>query len=330
MQNNFMGGKINSGTIADKVISKKISLRIKQYKRLRMAKKMKALYFLLLIPIIHLFIFEYIPMYGIIIAFKDFNPSKGIFGSEWNNFEHFIRLFTGFEFNRVFINTLIISILKLVCGFPAPIILAILLNEMRNMILKRTIQTISYLPHFISWVILAGMVSEIFSPQRGVFNYIITLFGGKPIYFLASKDWFRPVLVLTQIWKNAGWGSIIYLATLSSIDIESYDSATIDGANRFQKAVHITIPGLVPVITILFILNLGKILNAGFDQVINLYNPLAYEIADIIDTYVYRIGLIDAKYDFASAVGVFKNVVGVLLIFTSNAVIRKFNEYGIW
>ncbi|NLC67320.1 MAG: sugar ABC transporter permease, partial [Clostridiaceae bacterium] len=230
----------------------------------------------------------------------------------------------------IFINTLIISILKLVCGFPAPIILAILLNEMRNMILKRTIQTISYLPHFISWVILAGMVSEIFSPQRGVFNYIITLFGGKPIYFLASKDWFRPVLVLTQIWKNAGWGSIIYLATLSSIDIESYDSATIDGANRFQKAVHITIPGLVPVITILFILNLGKILNAGFDQVINLYNPLAYEIADIIDTYVYRIGLIDAKYDFASAVGVFKNVVGVLLIFTSNAVIRKFNEYGIW
>ncbi|EKN65195.1 CUT1 family carbohydrate ABC transporter membrane protein 1 [Neobacillus bataviensis LMG 21833] len=293
-------------------------------------KKMKTLYFMLLIPMIMLFIFSYIPMYGIIIAFKDFSPGLGIWDSPWNNFEHFKRLFSDFLFVRALKNTVIISLLKVVIVFPAPIIFAILLNEIKSEKFKKVTQSISYLPHFMSWVILSAMVIEVFSPQRGIINFIITLFGGEPLNFMADKTSFIPILVLTDMWKEIGWGAIIYLASIASIDPGLYEAAEMDGAGRFHKMIHVTLPSIMPMVIIMFILRLGSILNAGFDQILNLYNPLVYEVADIIDTYVYRSGLEQFQFDYATAVGLFKNVVGIVLILSANAIIRRKSEHGIW
>ncbi|WP_284645212.1 ABC transporter permease [Paenibacillus silviterrae] len=294
------------------------------------AKKMKALYLMLLLPMLLLFLFHYVPMYGILVAFKKFSPGLGIWDSQWNNFGHFKSLFRDTLFLRALKNTLIISILKLIVSFPAPIVLAVLLNEVKHVLFKRVAQSVSYLPHFMSWVILGSMVAEVLSPQRGIINYMIHSLGGQPINFLSDKVFFIPVLVLTDVWKEIGWGAIIYLAAISSINPDLYEAADVDGAGRFKKMIHITIPSLIPMIVILFILSLGNILNAGFDQILNLYNPLVYEVADIIDTYVYRKGLEQFQMDYAAAVGLFKNVVGVILILGANAIIRRRSEHGIW
>lgn len=294
------------------------------------AKKMKTLYLMMLLPMMLLFLFHYVPLYGILVAFKKFSPGLGIWKSEWNNFEHFKSLFHDFLFIRALKNTLVISILKLILAFPAPIVLAVLLNEVRNVRFKKVTQSITYLPHFMSWVILASMVGEVLSPQRGIINFVIHSFGGTPINFLADKNFFIPALIVTDIWKEIGWGAIIYLAAISSINPDLYEAADVDGAGRFKKMIHITVPSLVPMIVILFILSLGNILNAGFDQILNLYNPMVYDVADIIDTYVYRKGLEQFQLDYATAVGLFKNVVGVILILGTNAIIRKRSEHGIW
>ncbi len=310
--------------ITNKSINSKRSLRYKQ------AKKMWLLYVFLLLPIVHTIIFHYVPMYGIIIAFKDFKPIKGILGSEWNNFEHFKALFSSVGFLRVFRNTIYISFLRLIFGFPAPIILALLLNEIYHEKFKKVVQTISYLPVFMSWVVLAGVFFEFLSVQRGPVNYIIKALGGTPIDFFTDKFWFIVMIIATGVWAGVGWGAVIYLASLSSVNPELYESAELDGANRFQKAIHISLPALVPVITIIFILNLGGILNAGFDQIFNMYNPLVMEVADIIDTYVYRMGLVNAEYDFSTAVGLFKNVIGLILIIITNLIVSRVSDYGIW
>jgi putative aldouronate transport system permease protein len=293
-------------------------------------KKMKTLYFMLLIPMAMLFIFNYIPMYGILIAFKNFSPGLGIWDSPWNNFDHFKRLFSDFLFLRALQNTVVISLLKIIIVFPAPIIFAILLNEIKNEKFKKVTQSISYLPHFMSWVILSAMVIEVFSPQRGIINFFITLVGGDPINFMSDKSSFIPILILTDMWKEIGWGAIIYLATIASIDPGLYEAAEIDGAGRFHKMIHVTLPSIMPMVIIMFILRLGSVLNAGFDQILNLYNPLVYEVADIIDTYVYRSGLEQFQFDYATAVGLFKNVVGIVLILSANAIIRRKSEHGIW
>ncbi|TDL64701.1 sugar ABC transporter permease [Rhodococcus qingshengii] len=293
-------------------------------------KKMKTLYFMMLIPMAMLFIFHYIPLYGIIIAFKDFSPGLGIWDSPWNNFEHFKRLFSDFLFLRALENTVVISLLKIIIVFPAPIIFAILLNEINNEKFKKISQSISYLPHFMSWVILSAMVIEVFSPQRGIINYFITLVGGDPINFMSDKASFIPILILTDMWKEIGWGAIIYLASIASIDPQLYEAAEMDGAGRFHKMIHVTLPSIMPMVIILFILRLGSVLNAGFDQILNLYNPLVYEVADIIDTYVFRSGLEQMQFDYATAVGLFKNVVGIVLILTANAIIRRKSDHGIW
>lgn len=293
-------------------------------------KRMKMLYLMLLLPAAHLAIFQYGPMYGILIAFKDYKPGLGIWESSWNALAHFKMMFHDFVFLRALRNTVIISLLKLFFGFTMPITFALLINEIRHNVFKRTVQSISYLPHFLSWVIIASMVVEVFSPQRGVVNYIITLFGGDPINFLSSKTYFVPLLIVSDVWKEIGWASIIYLASIASISPELYEAAEADGANRFQKMIHITIPGLVPVIIILFLLRLGNILNIGFDQILNLYSPLVYEVADIIDTYVYRAGLVEFRFDYSAAVGVFKNVVGVVFLVTVNQIVRKHSDYGVW
>ena len=290
-------------------------------------------YYLLLLPVFALIIvFNYFPMYGVLIAFKDYKMSSGILGSEWNNLQHFRLFFTSSLFPRIMMNTLIISAYRIIFGFPAPIILAILLNEVYNRYFKKVVQTISYLPYFMSWVVLAGIIMEILSPARGVINYVIESFGGSPIHFLAEAKYFRSVLIITGIWQGIGWGSIIYLATISSIDMEQYESAIIDGANRYHAMRHITLPSLAPIVVIMFILTLGGILNAGFDQIFNLYNPKVYAVADIIDTFVYRVGLVDMRYGYSAAVGLFKNVVGLFLVFITNFVIKKIgrSEHGIW
>ncbi len=269
-------------------------------------------------------------MYGVIISFKNFSPGLGIWESPWNNFDHFKRLFTDFMFIRALKNTIIISLLKILISFPAPIIFALLLNEIRNQKFLKVTQSISYLPHFMSWVILSAMIIEVFSPQRGVINYLITMFGGDPINFLSSKVFFVPVILITDIWKEIGYGAIIYIASIASIDPALYEAAEMDGAGRFKKMIHVTLPSIMPMVIIMFILRLGGILNAGFDQILNLYNPLVYEVADIIDTYVYRSGLEQFQFDYATAVGLFKNVIGIIFILGANAIIRRKSEHGIW
>jgi putative aldouronate transport system permease protein len=283
------------------------------------------------VPVVLYFvIFRYIPMYGVTIAFKDYKIRGTIMGAEWVGLENFRFLFNQPTFFRSVRNTLIISLLRLVSGFPMPIILAILLNEVRSVGFKKVTQTISYLPHFLSWVVLAGVFIPLLSPSTGPLNHIIRSLGGEPIYFMADNNWFRPVLVFTGIWKEIGWGSIIYLATIAGISPELYEAAECDGANRFHKMLYITLPSLAPAITILLILNVGQMMNAGFDQVFNLYNTVVYETGDIIDTYVYRLGLQNFRYSFATAAGLFKTVIGFTLLVLTNAFVRRINDYGLW
>ena len=302
-----------------------------RHERKRKAKKYLMLYIFCFFPVASLFIFNYIPIYGVIIAFKDYRIGLGIFASPWNNFKHFKDLFLDPFFFRVLKNTIIISFLKLLFGFPAPVIFALLLNEVRNQVFKRTVQSISYLPHFMSWVVLAGIIVEILSPQRGIIAYIYRIIGLKEVpNVLVNVRLFRPMLVVTNIWKNVGWGTIIYLAAISSVDPVLYDVASIDGAGRVRKMINVTMPAMMPVMVILFILSMGRLLNAGFDQIFNLYNPVVYEVADILDTYVYRVGLVKGDYAYATAVGIFKNIIGVLMVVGANLIIRRFSEYAIW
>ena len=303
------------------------ALRSEKWRR---AKRMYALYLLFLVPLVILIIFRYVPIYGLSIAFVDYRYAKGMLGSPWNNFEHFRQLFANPYFARLFRNTVIISVLKLVFGFPAPIILALIINEVQSASFKRTVQSISYLPHFLSWVVLSGIIIEMLSPQRGIVGYIYTLLGMEAPVILYSQGLFRPMLVVTAMWQGVGWGAVVYLAAIAGINPELYESATVDGANRLQMAVRITVPSLIPVIVVLFILNLGHLMEAGFDQILNLYNPLVWEVADIIDTFVYRKGILDRQYDYATAVGLFKSLVGVCLLVATNMIIRRFSEYGIW
>jgi putative aldouronate transport system permease protein len=292
--------------------------------------KYKYLYIMLIPGIVFFIIFHYAPMFGITIAFKDFKIMKGIGDSPWVGFKYFKQAFESPYFFQTVLNTLIISLYKLIWGFPGPIILALLLNEVYNRAIKRSVQTISYLPHFISWVVIGGMMTDLLSPQTGVINTIIKAFGREPIYFLASKEWFRTVLVLSSIWKELGWGSIIYLAALSGIDPQLYDAAKIDGCNRLKQTWYITLPGIMGTISIMLILRLGGILNAGFEQIFVLYNPSVYEVSDIIDTWVYRTGLQGMEYSLATAVGLFKSVIGFILIVVSNWASQKMSETGIW
>lgn len=293
-------------------------------------KKMKLLYILLLLPIIHTVIFKYIPMYGLIIAFKDYKISQGMLGSPWNNFEHFKFLFENPGFMRIMRNTINISLQKTVFAFLADIGFALLLNEIINLKYKKIVQSVSYLPHFMSWVVIGGMLREILSPSSGIVNAFLVALGLETVNFLTEPSLFVPILILSSLWQGVGWGSIIFIATLSSVSPNLYEAAEIDGATRFKKAIYISLPSIVPVAVILIILRMGNILSAGFEQVFNLYNPMVYDVADIIDTYMYRVGLVQMKYDFGTAVGLFRNVVGLILVLISNFIAKRFTDYGIW
>ncbi|MBP1993130.1 ABC transporter permease [Paenibacillus eucommiae] len=291
--------------------------------------KYKMLYLMLLPAVTFLLIFSYIPMYGASIAFKEFWITKGILGSPWVGFKHFEQIFATDKFWQVFTNTIEINLLRLIFGFPAPIILAILLNEVRHRVFKRSIQTIIYLPHFISWVTISGILFALLS-NEGLVNSIIVLFGGESINFLTNNEMFRPLLIISGMWKETGWGTIIFLAALSGVNPDLYEASVIDGANRWKQIVHITLPSLLPIISILLILNFGSMMNGGFDQVFNMYNPMVYESGDVIDTYVYRIGLTQGQYSVATAIGLFLNVINFVLLIVVNSAAKKMNGHGIY
>ena len=287
------------------------------------------LYLLMLPGIIFFAVFRYAPMYGLRIAFQDYNPYNPK-ASPWIGLGQFEKLFLTFSFPLVLRNTLTISISKLIVGFPIPILLALLINEFRSVRYKRVVQTVLYLPHFISWVIMAGVIMSFLNPSTGFINEIIAFFGGAKIDFLTSRAFFVPTLVVTDIYKSVGWGTIIYFAAISSVDEEQYEAAIIDGANRLKQVIYITLPAIRPTIVVVFILNLGNILNADFDQVFMLYNPLVYEVGDIIDTFVYRKGIVETNYSFSAAAGMFKSVVALVLIAGSNRITKALGERGIW
>ena len=287
--------------------------------------------FLLMLPgIIYFIIFKYTPMYGAIIAFKDFNPRVGILESPWAGLKYFKQFFDSPFCWRLIRNTLLLSLYDLIFNFPVPIIFALLLNEVRCKRYKKAVQTISYLPHFISVVIVVGLMKTMFSPNGGVVNSVLSMFGVDPINFFSEKSWFRPLYVGSGIWQSFGWGSIIYLASMAGIDPGLYEAARLDGAGRFRCMWNITLPAIRPTITILFIMRLGKLLSVGFEKAILMYSPATYEVSDLISTYVYRYGILKANYSFGAAVDLMNSVVALILIFVANKICQKVSDTSLW
>ncbi|MGB8451140.1 MAG: ABC transporter permease subunit [Anaerocolumna sp.] len=285
---------------------------------------------LMLLPgMVFLLLFHYFPMFGLLMAFQDYIPAKGILYSAWVGLDNFKFMFSLSDSRKIFVNTLFIAVFKIILSMLVPVVFALLLNELRLKTFKKTVQTIVYFPHFLSWAVLATVVSNMFSIE-GPINSALSFFGAERILFLASNIWFRPIIILTDSWKEFGYGAIIYLVALTAIDPGLYEAAAIDGANRFQQVLHITLPSIIPTIVMMLTLSLGNILNAGFDQIFNLYNPLVYETGDIIDTYVYRIGVLQMQYSFSTAVGLMKSAIGFTLIFTVNKLSKRFMKTSIF
>ncbi len=287
--------------------------------------------YIMLIPgILFFLVFCYGPMYGMVIAFQDYYPMKGISGSAFVGLKHFRALLTNPFFGSVFKNTLIISFYKLLICFPAPIILCLILNEIRCEGYKKVVQSLSYLPHFVSWVVVSGIFIEFLSPSRGPINILLKNMGLEPIFFIADPKYFRGVLVCSDLWKSVGWGSIVYLAAVTGVDPALYEAAQIDGAGRFKRIIHITIPALVPIFTVMFIMESGKVLNDSFQQVYNFLTPTTYGVGDVISTFVYRMGIQNMQYSFTTAVDLFKNVISFALVMLTNFIARKTSDYALW
>lgn len=293
-------------------------------------KKKKYLYILLIPCIAYFAIFHYVPMYGVIIAFKKFNFSKGILGSEWIGLENFRYMFGLKDFYNVFWNSIYLSFLRIVFTFPIPIILALMINEMGHVIYKKFIQTVIYLPHFISWVVIGGILVNFLSPTWGVVNGLLKNFGFEPIFFLAKAEYFRPIVVVSSIWKEAGWGTIIYLAAITGINPELYEAAIVDGANRLQRLWHITLPCIRTTIVILLVLRIGSIMGNGFEQIFVLQNPQNLSVSEVFETYTYRVGILGGRFSFATTVGLFTSTVGMIFLIISNKIAKLLGEEGIW
>nr|WP_200962423.1 ABC transporter permease subunit [Paenibacillus sp. Soil750] len=286
---------------------------------------------LMLIPgLIAILIFQYYPMAGIVIAFQKYMPTQGLFHSKWIGLDNFRYVMELPDFYRVLWNTIYIALMKIIVGLIVPIVIAILLNEVRKNAVKRIVQTLVYLPHFLSWVILSGILLDVLSPKEGIVNAGLRALGMQSIFFLGDNHWFPFTLVLTNEWKEFGFSTIVYLAAILGINPALYEAATMDGANRWKQTLHITLPGMAPIIVLLATLSIGNVLNAGFEQVFNLYSPIVYESGDIIDTFVYRIGMIDAQYGVATAVGLFKSLVSLILIALSYTMAYRFANYRIF
>jgi putative aldouronate transport system permease protein len=289
-----------------------------------------SLYLLLLPTIVLLFVFNYLPMYGVIISFQDYSVYKGIGGSEWVGLKHYAYFLQDEKFWLVMKNTLIINFLDIVFGFTAPILFALLANEIRHQFFKRTLQTISYLPHFLSWVVVAGIFYQMLNPVDGLVNKGMMGLGMEPVFFMTEKELFRPILVFADIWKNVGWSAILYFAVISGIDSSLYEAAWIDGANRFRQALYITLPSMLPMIVLLFLLKVAQIFSIGFERVFLLQNPLVYDVSEVISTYVYRVGLQQAQYSLTTAIGLTQSVLSFTLLVVSNRLSKKWTGMGMY
>ena len=290
-------------------------------------------FYLLLIPMfVIIFVFKYSPMYGVQIAFKNFKASMGIMGSPWVDplFKHFTKFFNSYNFDRLVLNTFLLSFETLIFSFPLPIVLALMLNQVPNKKFQRTVQTVVYAPHFISVMVLAGMLHIFLSPYGGLVNLVINMFGGESIYFLGAAKWFRPVYIISGIWQDTGWGTIIYLATLSGVNVELYEAATVDGANKLQRIWHIDIPALLPTIIILFIMNFGNLMSVGFEKAYLLQTDLNKGASDIIATYVYEQGVLKTQYSFSTAVGLFNTAINIVLLVTVNQISKRVGDVSLW
>jgi len=296
-------------------------------------RKYPLFYALVLPGILYFFIFYYVPMFGVIIAFKDYSPFQGmsgIFTSDWVGLKHFRDFFQSFSFSQVMTNTLLLGLYNVIFGFPAPIILALLLNEVVHQKYKKMVQSISYLPHFLSMVVVVGIVNFMLSPDGGIVNEIAALFGYESINFMGEPGLYRIIIVLTQIWQQIGWESIIFLAAIASIDTQQYEAAIIDGASKWRQIWHITLPGIIPVITIMLILKMGSILNLNYELILLTYSPTTIDVADVIDTFVYREGLVGMKFSYSAAVGLFKSVFSAVLLLGANYIAKRMGQNGIW
>jgi len=282
-------------------------------------------------PVIAYFlIFKYVPMYGVQIAFKEFMATLGIWGSPWIGFDHFERFFNSYYFERLIWNTLEIGLYELVVGFPVPIILALMINEVRNNKFKKTVQTVTYAPHFLSTIVMVGMIFIFLSPADGIVNRIIAWFGGESVSFMTEPEWFKSIYVLSGVWQQMGWSSIIYIAALAGIDPSLHEAARVDGASRLQRIWHVNLPGIAPTIVILLILNVGNIMAVGYEKILLMQNDLNLEASDVISTYVYRSGILDAQYSFSAAVDLFNAAINCVLLVLVNYAARKIGKTSLW
>ncbi|MEU8068940.1 MULTISPECIES: ABC transporter permease subunit [unclassified Micromonospora] len=287
------------------------------------------LYSLAVLPLLFFLTFRYLPMLGNVIAFRRFQPGGSLFGEYWTGLRYFRLFFTDPTFWNVFTNTLVLGALTLVFCFPLPIVLALLLNEVRNRALKRFVQSVSYLPHFLSIVIVAAMVLQLLSVD-GAVNQMLRAVGGEPVPFMQQAGWFRTIYVSSEVWQTVGWGTILYLAALTTVDGDLYEAARIDGANRWRQTWHVTLPGIRPTMVTLLILNIGTFMAVGFEKILLLYNPLTYPTADVISTYLYRVGIVSGNLSYAAAIGLFESVIGLTLVLSANAISRRTVGTSLW
>lgn len=292
-------------------------------------KKHKLIYAMAIPVLLYYIIFCYIPMGGVVMAFQNFRPSQGISGSTWVGFKHFIDFFNDRFFFRLIRNTFMVNVYDIIVGFPAPIILALLLNELKGKFLKGGIQTAIYMPNFISMVVICGIIVD-FCSRDGVVSSILAMFGVEPSNLLQNAKLFKPIVVLTNVWQCAGWSSIIYVAAISGINTELYDAASVDGCGRWRSLWHVTLPGIAPTIILVFIMRIGNIMSAGFEKIILLYNPLTYETADVISSYTYRLGIQQANYGYATAVGLFNSLINIVFLWAANKLSRRLTEHSLW
>lgn len=317
----------------DSAIRPILSVRAKRrYSLWKRVQKGWQLYLLLLLPVLYVFIFKYVPMYGAQIAFKNFNVVKGILGSEWAGFKHFIRFFQSYDFWKIMRNTIGLSVYQLAASFPFPIILALALNYVRSAMFKKTVQMVTYAPHFISVVVMSGIIIQFLHPRSGAINNILGLMGVETVNFLGRPEWFQSIYVWSDIWQNVGFACIIYLAALAGIDPSLHEAAVMDGATKLRRMWSIDLPGILPIAIILLILNMGNILDIGFEKVLLLQNPLNLQTSEIIDTYVYKVGLISQvpNFSYASAIGLFKNIINLILLVVVNQAARRTGQASLW